>query len=338
MPASSHGHDASLFFRQQPDISPFILPQTAPKIYGKTESILAFFAYQRTDSAPLFPERMIYFMQLSIRSIQLSYQHKKTETVDQPAGRCHGILMQFASRARILTENGLEEIFPGECILTFSRTPAYITGPEGGDGFSNSYIIFDEEEPFRRASLQYGVPHNRIIHETDAAGIHSLFSRIYMENALALPMHREKIDLLLRELLLDLGRSASGREDGAFLPQDRALIDAVQRVRREMYLNLLEYQTVQSMADAASVSAGYFRSVYKALFGVSPKQDILHARVEKAKSLLAMTGQPFSQIALLCGFENENYFSRSFKRLVRQTPSAYRRQHSAPAQEQPKSS
>ena len=268
-------------------------------------------------------------MLLTIRSIQLNHQHKKTEVIDYPNGRSHGILMQFTSGARILTEEGLTDVCPGACILTFSHTPAFLSTPESSaEGFANSYIVFDEEEPFRQAVRLYGVPHNRVIHETDFGSVSSLFSKIYMENALALPMYREQTDLLLRELLLELGRSAAGQGGGAKLPQDRALISALRWVGREMYLNLLEYRTVQSMAGAVSISAGYFRSVYKAVFGVSPKQDIQRARTEKAKSLLALTDKSFSQIAALCGFENENYFSRSFKSQVRLTPSAYRRQYS----------
>ena len=141
-------------------------------------------------------------------------------------------------------------------------------------------------------------------------------------------MHREQIDLLLRELLLHLGRSAAREKNNLLLPHDRELIGALQKIRQDMYLDLLTYQTVQSMADAINISSGYFRSIYKSLFGVSPKQDILHARIEKSKSLLSLTDKPLSHVADLCGFEDENYFSRCFKAQVHLTPSAYRKQYS----------
>lgn len=268
-------------------------------------------------------------MLLTIRNIQLNHRHQKSEIIDYPKGRNYGILMQFTSRAKILTQDGLAEIYPGECVITFRDVPAYISALEDADdGFSNSYLVFEDDEPFCQAMKKYGVPHNRIIHETDFGSINSLFNKIYMENALALSMYREQIDLLLQEMLLRLGRSAAREETRSFLPNDRELIAALQNVRKEMYLDLLSYQTVQSMADAINVSSGYFRGIYKALFGISPKQDILHARIEKSKSLLTLTDKPLSHIADLCGFENENYFSRCFKAQVQLTPSAYRKQYS----------
>lgn len=213
-------------------------------------------------------------MLLTIRNVQLNHQHKKSETIDYPNGRNYGILMQFTSQARVLTENGMEHVYPGECMLTFRHTPAYIGPAEHlNEGFSNNYVVFEEDQPFQEASLQYHVPHNRIIHETDFGSVHSLFNKIYIEQALSLSMHQEQIDLLLRELLLHLGRSAAREKTDLLLPHDRELIGALQKIRQDMYLDLLTYQTVQSMADAINISSGYFRSIYKSLFGVSPKQE-----------------------------------------------------------------
>jgi len=80
------------------------------------------------------------------------------------------------------------------------------------------------------------------------------------------------------------------------------------------------------MADMVNVSPGYFRALYKALFNVSPIQDLLNARLESAKALLVTTDNTISAIAESCGFVDENYFARAFKSHVKMTPSEYRKQ------------
>lgn len=153
--------------------------------------------------------------------------------------------MQFLSKAKILTEDGMEEIYPGECIITFSNTPALISpADETKCGFTNSYVIFDSDKSLSEAVRQYGVPISKIITETDFSSINNLLNRIYIEKALGQNMYREQIDLLVRELLIYLGRSASKSSAGAKFPKDRELINALQRVRREVYLNPQEFCTV----------------------------------------------------------------------------------------------
>ena len=265
---------------------------------------------------------------LSIQNIQLNHQHHPEEVIEHPSGRNHGILMQFTSQAKVLTSNGMEDVYPGDCMLVFRHTPAYIGPAEHQKtGFSNSYIVFNNHSAFYEASKHYQVPHNCIIHEMGFSAIHALFDQIYIEKAMARPMYQEQMDLLLRQLLLLLGRSAARDTFSTSFSHNHSLMGRLQTIRQDMYLDLTMYQTVQSMADAISVSPGYFRTLYKSLFGISPKQDILIARIEKSKSLLTLTDASIAQIAEICGFTDENYFARCFKAQMQISPSAYRKQY-----------
>jgi len=265
-------------------------------------------------------------MLLDIQLINLNTPHSKGYVIDLPQGRSNSIFMQFTSKARILTAAGMEVIHPGECILTLSRTPAYIESLESDpEGFTNNYVIFQEDVVLQKAIRQYQVPHHTIIREADFAFVKGILTRLYMEHAQKPSMYKEQIDLLLRELLVCLSRAAA-RTDNPLCTTNRELVRAIQQVRMDMYLDLSQYPTVSSMAEKVNICTGYFRNVYKELFGVSPKQDILNARIEHSKSLLVLTDSPISLISVLCGFEDENYFSRAFRDRVHMTPSAYRKQ------------
>ena len=53
-------------------------------------------------------------------------------------------------------------------------------------------------------------------------------------------------------------------------------------------------------------------------------------RIQKAKKLLIETNKPIKEVCLSCGFENESYFYRTFKKSQRVTPTDFRRVHQQP--------
>lgn len=79
------------------------------------------------------------------------------------------------------------------------------------------------------------------------------------------------------------------------------------------------------ICKAYSFSAGYFRQIYKDLFGVSFHQDVINARISKAVCLLATSAMSIASVAEACGYEDYNYFLRQFQKVVGMTPGQYRK-------------
>ena len=100
----------------------------------------------------------------------------------------------------------------------------------------------------------------------------------------------------------------------------------IREIRKEMYLCPQKYPTVKGMTEILHISPGYFRTLYKALFQVSPIQDLLNAKIGNAKELLVMTDNTITEIADRCGFVGENYFARAFKTHTKMSPREYRKQ------------
>lgn len=63
---------------------------------------------------------------------------------------------------------------------------------------------------------------------------------------------------------------------------------------------------------------------FRALFGVTPHQCLIEARMDRAKLLLAVTGYSITRICLEVGFVSLGSFSALFRRRVGLAPSAYR--------------
>ncbi len=79
------------------------------------------------------------------------------------------------------------------------------------------------------------------------------------------------------------------------------------------------------LARVAGCSPDTLERRVRRVFHRSPKQLVLTARIDAARSQLAQRGTPIVTIAQRCGFYDQAAFSRTFARLTGLTPSQYRR-------------
>lgn len=89
-----------------------------------------------------------------------------------------------------------------------------------------------------------------------------------------------------------------------------------------------DHKLEKSVADISamcSVSENYFRRLFKEYSGISPKEYILRAKIDKAKSRLYEDNIPISEIAEICGFPDTAYFCRVFKKKTGLSPLSYRK-------------
>ena len=83
--------------------------------------------------------------------------------------------------------------------------------------------------------------------------------------------------------------------------------------------------TLSEASRKLCVSEGYFRSVYRECFGVSYNQDCINARLMKACFLLLTTAMSIYSVALNCGYSDEKFFARQFRKFKGCSPMEYRK-------------
>jgi AraC-like DNA-binding protein len=81
---------------------------------------------------------------------------------------------------------------------------------------------------------------------------------------------------------------------------------------------------IAEVAKEARLSPYHFIRLFHAVFGQTPHQFRIQARLEHAKSLLAAGGHSVTDVCLEVGFESLGSFSRLFAQRVGAPPSAYR--------------
>jgi AraC-like DNA-binding protein len=97
------------------------------------------------------------------------------------------------------------------------------------------------------------------------------------------------------------------------------------RVFAHVEANLCRRISIRELARLLDLSASHFCRAFKCTFGVSPRDYVLRRRIEVAQGLMLTTSQPLSSIAVTCGMCDQPHFTRSFHRIVGETPYTWRR-------------
>lgn len=88
--------------------------------------------------------------------------------------------------------------------------------------------------------------------------------------------------------------------------------------------NFMQDVTLRSIADACACSESTVSHLFKEYTNQPVKKYIKNLRIKQAEKLLLTSDLPIGNIALLCGFENTNYFSTAFKKQTGISPTQYR--------------
>ena len=99
--------------------------------------------------------------------------------------------------------------------------------------------------------------------------------------------------------------------------------DQIERYIREHYQQEL---SMQAVAHAMNYSETHFCRLFKQCFKMNFSVYLNTLRVEQAKQLLLSTNQNVKEIAGCCGYQDNSYFIRVFKRFTGMTPLDYRMQ------------
>ncbi len=84
--------------------------------------------------------------------------------------------------------------------------------------------------------------------------------------------------------------------------------------------------TLDDLAAKAHLSPRHFQRIFHDCLRRSPIDHLLHVRVKKAAELLCSTSRTVTDIAFDCGFQDGNYLTRCFRRIMNQTPGQYRKE------------
>jgi len=128
-------------------------------------------------------------------------------------------------------------------------------------------------------------------------------------------------DLTLKELLVRIMQTQNLKtvsDEGYNINQNPLAF-----VLNYIKTNLNEKISINSLSDKACMSKATFYRLFKRELGISPNDFILAEKINKAKILLTRPGAKVASISYELGFNDANYFIRTFKKIVGITPGTY---------------
>lgn len=115
-----------------------------------------------------------------------------------------------------------------------------------------------------------------------------------------------------------VGSKPRGRAPSA--GDERRIAAALRRIEADAGESI----ALNALAAAAAMSPYHFLRTFRAVVGMTPHQFILHTRMRRAALRLRRTSDSISDIAFACGFGDLSTFNHRFRRIMAQSPSAYR--------------
>ena len=101
---------------------------------------------------------------------------------------------------------------------------------------------------------------------------------------------------------------------------NKTIHNAAKYIKENCHLPL----SLSSVSEIYGFSKEYFSTLFKATIGFGFNDYLNQMRISKACTLLLSSTLPISEISIICGFNDSNYFANVFKRTLGITPSQYR--------------
>lgn len=91
-----------------------------------------------------------------------------------------------------------------------------------------------------------------------------------------------------------------------------------------MNANYRETPSLKEIAQKSNLAPNYFHRLFKKMFGTTPQNYMTRRRMDEARQLLSTTQLSVKEVADHTGYDNEFYFSRTFKKHINVSPSHFR--------------
>jgi len=129
----------------------------------------------------------------------------------------------------------------------------------------------------------------------------------------------------ITENLMNYSEKMSGR---IFSFQGVRHFPALRKAERFIWENYTRKISLEEIAGVSGLSAPYFSTIFREEMGENLSNYLNRLRAEKAAVMLSTTNMTINKIATTCGFNDQSWFSKTFKIIFRTTPGKYRDQGS----------
>ena len=202
------------------------------------------------------------------------------------------------------------------------------------EGYKNSFSIMDENNTFKKYYC----------HFTTVTGAINVFNILKIPPCIT-PKNPKRIEQLFQEII----KIYRGSTNGILVLKIKTLLyelvysyfescgyESIKILHLEKHNHILlapkyiqenlhKGLSVEEMACYFGYNSGHFSKLFKQSFKLTPLQYINKMRMDKSRLLISTTQMQISHISDMLGFENQYYFSNTFKNKFGMSPIEYRK-------------
>ncbi len=191
--------------------------------------------------------------------------------------------------------------------------------PLGSLSQSPGYRALFSHEP--RLRHTHGVKSHLKLSPAKLAVVTDLFSNVIKELELKNAGFECMASALFMQILAYLARCYSNIED----PESRSVL-RLSMVLDHMENTMNQPLRLDTLARMANMSLSTFQRAFSKTLHTSPMDYLIRLRIQKACELLSKDTLNITEVAAATGFEDSNYFTRQFRRIMRASPRDFRNQ------------
>lgn len=259
-------------------------------------------------------------LDITVHELDTNTPHEPGFYIDRPRGLGMYLFLRFHTRFEARTSEGIVQGHPGDCLIHTPRTRQWYGSRE--TGFRDDWLHISGTD-VQRCLRKFRLPVNRLFRPSSTAFVTPMLEQVKEELLCRKSHWPQRAAVKIFDLFLLLSRHLHGPARLRSNRLDAQRMDVFGRVRRTVHERLEDAWTVDAMAELAGMSPSRFSVLYREFFGVSPMEDLIRARLQRAKVLLANASTTVTRVARECGFSNIYYFSQLFRKRVGCPPSAY---------------
>jgi AraC family transcriptional regulator len=112
--------------------------------------------------------------------------------------------------------------------------------------------------------------------------------------------------------------------------KERLLAWQARKVLEHIDRHVMHRVLIADLCALVQRSEAHFSRSFRRTFGHSPHAFVVRRRVELAAQHMLQTDTPLSEIALQCGFVDQAHLCKHFRKVIGETPAAWRRARRVP--------
>lgn len=254
---------------------------------------------------------------IKVTSIRHSYPEKGVFIIDRKNGHENYTFLHFFNSMDIQINGKIIRTEPHACIIFNIGTPQFF---KSDTDIVHDWIHFSG--PLSELLSHCALETDKIYYPKEPFFITNITKEMEREYFFGSSNRDLMLNAKTQELFIKLSR-ACFNETSPNIDSDAK--ERFKNLREDMFANLDKAWTTEQMAKSVGLSKSRFHSVYKNIYGNTPTDDLIKARIDYAKNALSFSEFTISQIAENLGYLNTTHFIRQFKSVTGFSPGEYRK-------------